>query len=273
MLKKISKKTVIAILCLLCVMVGIIVQKIGERYMEDINFLSLTLNQGNAYIAISQNDNSGYNRWIPFYFLYMTDEEKNEGEIEELLNKNISSIALQFSGENNEYITDDLMWSVCSINKNLYSITLVLVPKVEQWDNGEVIVEKISLFSRNKGYEYALGNYKIEQKETLPESSLYVSLCSTETVTSENRIANIMYGIMSNNIEIEGFDIWFPKNFRDVMGYEVVSETYTEENGYEYYLDIELKNHNSKIVFRPFLKVEYEDGEGWLVPSVPVYFR
>ena len=65
------------------------------RLKPDISELTnLKLDQGNAYISISSNDVSGYNRWLPFYFQVEGNNNLSERDVEAALKEKISRALL-----------------------------------------------------------------------------------------------------------------------------------------------------------------------------------
>ena len=117
------------------------------RLKPDISELTnLKLDQGNAYISISSNDVSGYNRWLPFYFRVEGNDNLSEREVEEILKEKTSSISL-FSMKNEKlYETEKMIWSACQIDDNVYNLTLVIIPEIGGIDIGESVqINKIVL--------------------------------------------------------------------------------------------------------------------------------
>lgn len=246
------------------------------RLKPDISELTnLKLDQGNAYISISSNDVSGYNRWLPFYFQVEGNNNLSERDVEAALKEKISSISLFSIKDEELYETEKLIWSACKIDDNVYNLTLVLIPEIESIDiDGIVQISKIILISKdNIKHEYILDCYLVEEKETIPEDEMYVSLSSIEATVQEDLTSQINYGIMQNKDRIMGFDIYYPKKFRDIVSYEIVQTDCVEENTVEYTVAVRLKEKDSKTVFRPFLKIKYDDKIGWMIPSVPAYFK
>ena len=59
-----------------------------------------------------------------------------------------------------------------------------------------------------------------------------------------------------------------------MLSYVLANTNQTEDNETEYSVKIQLNGNYKKSVFRPFLKVTYNDGKsGYLIPSLPVYFK
>lgn len=64
------------------------------------------------------------------------------------------------------------------------------------------------------------------------------------------------------------------KDFSNVTCYKITDTVQSEDDRNTYSVALQLSENSSKSVFRPFLKIEYNNGNsGYLVPSVPVYFR
>lgn len=268
-----KKIYLVVIIFFVGILTGILV---FTRLKPEISELTnLKLDQGNAYISISSNDVSGYNRWLPFYFRVEGNDNLSEREVEEILKEKTSSISL-FSMKNEKlYETEKMIWSACQIDDNVYNLTLVIIPEIGGIDIGESVqINKIVLTSEsNIDNEYILDCYLVEEKETIPEDEMYVSLSSIEATVQENLTSQINYGIMQNKNRTTGFDIYYPKDFKDIVSYEIVQTDCLEENIVEYTVAVRLKEKDSKTVFRPFLKIKYDDKIGWMIPSVPVYFK
>ena len=101
-----------------------------------------------------------------------------------------------------------------------------------------------------------------------------VSLCSMESDISEDLIAGANYGIDKNGNEITKFSLEFPKEFSNITDYKINDTVQSADDRNTYSVALQLSKNSSKSVFRPFLKIGYNNGQsGYLVPSVPVYFR
>jgi len=55
---------------------------------------SLVLDQGEGYLAISENNTDGYNRSLFFYFYLETNNKYGEKEVENILNDEILNVSL-----------------------------------------------------------------------------------------------------------------------------------------------------------------------------------
>lgn len=159
------------------------------------------------------------------------------------------------------------------MGKKTYNLTLVLIPKLDEFPIADVEqIGKIVLKSNDKTYEYELPQYLIEARETIPEEKSAVSLSSVESEVNEDLSAGVNYGIENKGNDILKFDIDYSKKFNDVVKYRIASVE-EKKDTVKYAVDVQLKEKQSKTVFRPFLKVEYKDTSGWLIPTVPVYFK
>lgn len=235
----------------------------------------LKIDQENAYISLSSNDMEGYNRWIPFYFTFKENFDVDASKIDDMLTKKITSASLYADGKN-IYQTTALKWSAVKLNNRKYNLTLVLNPELSDFKfDGVKTITHIELsFDSGSSKKYELPTYLIEQRPTVPEKLLSVCLSSTETEIAEDLTANAVYGIEKNENEINDFALDFPKSFSNIKSYKIVKTEQTDDNTMEYSITYQLDKNCPKTVFRPFLKVKYNNDEsGWLVPSVPVYFN
>lgn len=241
---------------------------------SDDKFYSLTLNQGEAYISISKNDIEGYNRWLPFYFSLSSKRNLTVEEVEKELSEEIDKAVL-YTTNGELYSTDQLIWSAYEVAEKTYNLTLVLVPELDSLNsNGAINVESIVLVSSDWEKSYNLPEYIVDERNTISSDELYVSLSSMESDIIENGTAYVNYGIFKNNNEISEFFLEYSKSFSPVIDYSIVNENQGEDDSIEYSVLVQLKENSEKTVFRPFLKVNYRKQKcGFLVPSVPVYFR
>lgn len=234
-------------------------------------FDALTLDQGNAFIAISQNDVSGYNRWIPFYFHLSVDRAMSTQDVENDLKKHIQTASLVFENAQGVFQSDELIWSAAEAGEGEYNLTLVLIPEVGELPlEGVERIKTIRLSGEDGERSYDLANYAIEERLTVPESEMYVSLCGIVSFVEEDRTARINYGFQVNENQVCAFDIDYAPQFDDIVRYQIEEE----DAGSTYAVRVLLREGASQTVFRPFLRVEDENGQsGWLIPSVPVYFE
>lgn len=240
----------------------------------NLDFSNLNLDQKEAFISLSKNDISGYNRWVPFYFNLTTKEDLSEEKVEALLNEKILKASLS-TNDGVFYQTDQLIFSVGKSDENFYHLTLVVIPEVGElsFDGGETITQ-IELSSSDNSYKYELPSYLIEERETLLEDELSVSISSMLSEIQENLSASIDYGIEKNGYEITNLNLDFPSDFSNIKDYQVVNSVQTEDGSVEYSIIAHLNDNSSGTIFRPFLHVEYGEGKsGWLIPSVPVLFN
>lgn len=268
------KKRYLILIPAFFILVIIIVISMNMKQVENFVFSKLKLDQGNAFISISKNNIDGYNRWIPFYFYLETDTDLEPEEAETLLNENIAQATLYSDKQNELFTTTQLIWSAYKLDAGSYNLTLVLIPELDQLDmEGVQQIDKIILRSDKSNCEYDLSNYLIEARDTIPEDQLYVSLSSMESQVQDDLTAQVDYGFKKNGNDVNALDLDFPSEFTDIVNYKVNNATSTEEDTIEYSVSVLLNSKDSKTVFRPFLKVEYNNTIGWLIPSVPVYFK
>lgn len=246
----------------------------SEKENIYLDFEHLTLDQEIAYISISKNDISGYNRWLPFYFTFSSEDDLTEKQVEKVLNDNIKKATL--NTENGEvYSTQQLIWSAYKLENNQYNLTLVLIPELNTLVSDEPInIKYINLYDSKDSYTYSLASYLVESKETIAEDEMYVSLSSMESDILEDYSVNVNYGIIGNGNKVSDFSLEYSNDFTPVLSYVLANTNQTEDNETEYSVKIQLNGNYKKSVFRPFLKVTYNDGKsGYLIPSLPVYFK
>ena len=246
----------------------------SEKENIYLDFEHLTLDQEIAYISISKNDIDGYNRWLPFYFTISSEDDLTEKQVEKVLNDNIKKATL--NTENGEvYSTQQLIWSAYKLENNQYNLTLVLIPELNTLVSDEPInIKYINLYDSKDSYTYSLASYLVESKETIAEDEMYVSLSSMESDILEDYSVNVNYGIIGNGNKVSDFSLEYSNDFTPVLSYVLANTNQTEDNETEYSVKIQLNGNYKKSVFRPFLKVTYNDGKsGYLIPSLPVYFK
>jgi hypothetical protein len=232
---------------------------------------SLRLDQGEAFIAISNNDMEGFNRWIPFFFSFQAKSDIETKYIEEFMYETINYATL-YNGKNIICTTDELVWSVGSSSDNSYTITLIVLPDLDELEiDGIVEIDTLSFSTNDKIVEYILPSYKIEARDTVPESDLYVSLSAIDAELEDDLIARIGYGIMQRNGKVENFELDYPANFANIEKYIITGIEEKEDGVVEYSVDLYFADLSTKVLYRPFIKVEYSGKTGWMIPTVPVY--
>ncbi len=251
-----------------------------ESYASDVNiendfdFTNLTLDQGNAYIAFSENDITGFNRWLPFYFKITTDKELTADSAEELLNNNINQAKLYLNTNLELYKTNQLIWSAYKVDDTTFNLTLVIIPEIDALNiNGVTQIDRIVLSSESSYFEYDLGNYLIEQRETIPEDELWVSASPIEAIIEGDLTTDLYYSITQLKYNVDEFDIDFSEQYDEIKDYTVKDDIVIEDNIVEYTVEVSLKQQPNGTVFRPFIQVKYNNQIGYMIPVVPVYFR
>mgnify|MGYP001155393619 CR=1 FL=1 len=132
----------------------------NNQTKSNFNISNLKIDQQNAYIALSANDMEGYNRWVPFYFSFSEKSDTKATEIENLLNKKITSVTL-YSDDKNIYQTKQLIWSAFKLGDGKYNLTLVLVPELTEFKfDGIQTITHIELgYNSNSSKKYELPTY------------------------------------------------------------------------------------------------------------------
>lgn len=238
---------------------------------------SLNIDQELTYISLSKNDSSGYNRWLPFYFVVQGNENCTERELEEELSQRIKKINLL--SENNKIIfsTSELIWSAYKLPGGVFNLSLVLIPKCGELGNiGLINVNSLELvINDNRTLLYSLEKYEIEERETLYDDHAYISVSTIDTSYTENLTALVDYGIyVENGMKIESVEIDYPMNFSDIEKYEILEVESAHEKEFILTVSYHFSSLNPRTMFRPFLRVVYENGEsGWLVPPLPVFIN
>ena len=151
----------------------------------------------------------------------------------------------------------------------------MLIPELNTLVSDEPInIKYINLYDSKDGYTYSLASYLVESKETIAEDEMYVSLSSMESDILEDYSVNVNYGIIGNGNKVSDFSLEYSNDFTPVLSYVLANTNQTEDNETEYSVKIQLNGNYKKSVFRPFLKVTYNNGKsGYLIPSLPVYFK
>lgn len=238
----------------------------------DIDRLKLT--QNSTYIALSSDNNTGYSRLIPFYFLFEADYDYTQEEITEMLNSSIEEVVLSFDEESAFFSASDLFWGVNHISECKYNVTLSVVPSIDELSiNGIINVDSISFISNDKEYKYDFTNFTIDIKETAEmESFFYSSVSPIESYLNEVFEATVQYGIVADSdFSIKGLELYYPNGFAGLVSYEIL-ETTLDDNGLELFtIHFRFISDVQSIVFRPFIKIYYDENEVGLIPvSLPM---
>ena len=256
----------------------------NEYFYPTEPLINLQIDHEDTYIAISKNDISGTNRWIPFFFSFEFDTDVSAEAIEELLNNRITSASLINDEGILFFSTDDLIWSVFKVGKNLYNPTLVVVPSVSEIVTDEIIkVSKIVLYEGNNPREYNLVNYLIETHETIYEDDICSARATIGTEIQENLVARVHYGLYCESDTINSFELIFPPEFANIQEYKIIDIEHSEydatdhkeweEKVITYVIDVHFAVPMKKTVFRPFIGVSNSVVSGRVIPALPAYIN
>lgn len=232
----------------------------------------LTLDQANAYIAISKNDDTGYNRWLPFYFKFDPGVDINDEDVERSLGRTFSSAAV-YAGGQVVYRTTNLVWSSALSGGTVHNLTLVLNPTLQELPfNGTLELESIELITKEDTKRYEMQQYLVEQHDTIADDLISVSLSSIGSQLRDNHTATINYGVSSHTVN--SMSLQYAQQYIDIDSYSFSEPSQGDNGDLVYTATIHLSARCSRTIFRPFLHVTYDSGQtGWLVPNVPVYIE
>ena len=255
----------------------------------------LELNQNDAYIAISSNDPSGSNRWLPFYFtieseenanfkntlagLMETEREKAEREsiVQDILYENITRVTLYSEANESLISTDKVIWTATEYRGNSYQLFLAIQLDLDELKLDKATnIQKITFdMSNGEKIEHIL-NYTVEARETISEKEIYVSSIPVYVPIREDVTARPDYGFMGNQ-KITDLELDYPANFANITKHEIGDPTINMKADMEGQIDYPVIIYFSEFgpdqrtVFRPFLRVYSENDSGWLIPGYPAY--
>ncbi len=244
-----------------------------------------------AFISLSSNDDSGYNRWLVFYFNLQTDEDYAAEDTLSYLEQEISNATLSTADDEKFFTTDKLIWTSTKSGEKNYNLVLTLIPDIGEFIADDCVnIESITLTTNTDKMEYDLPGYYVQTKKTLNENICYVSNCPFDAQFSydyESKLAyrltaaegyqitaaKLVYSpIFSITVETEDVALTKESPYEDADGEGVV-----EENGYnDYYAQVSMSfsSLDRPVLFRPFIWIAYTDAggnaaEGYVVPSLP----
>jgi len=273
-----EKKHIIILSFLLLITIAVMsiaVVQFTEKTPE-LDFSKLELNQSDAYVSISSNDLTGYNRWLPFTFRLEQKGNTNNESIVALLNKNVKKATLYSETNENLFSTNELIWTALEMEDGSYNLALVIIPNLDELKLDKATNVRRITFDTIDGekIEYTLPSYVVEARETIRENELYVATTTVEVGIQQDLSATVTYGFIGN-IEMTDFALDYPKNFANISKHEIYEPIISEDEGIsEYQVALyfsEPAEPNQKIVFRPFLQVYSENNSGWLIPPLPAY--
>lgn len=259
-----------------------------------INMGQITLDDAEAFISLSSNDDSGYNRWLIFYFQMKTDTDYSQEDTLEFLEEKISSATLSTQTDDDFFTTNGLLWTSTKVSEKNYNLVLTLIPDIDKLAaNEHVKIESITLTTDTGKYEYVLSNYYVETKETIGEEICYISSSPVDVQFSNGYEGNFSYGFTAaDEYQITDVELEYPPIFSmlETSNASLTEEPYGNTNESsegnkpdynDYYGQIHLSfsSLDHPVLFRPFVKISYIDtttgivGEGYLVPSLPAYIH
>ncbi|NMM92846.1 hypothetical protein [Bifidobacterium oedipodis] len=242
----------------------------SKSSISEFNSQTLELDQNDAYVSLSKNDDSGYNRWIPFYFKSHFSNQLSESDIENELKNNIKEAKL-YSKADMIYKTAELVWTVVKVAGEEQNLTLVLLPKVDEcvFDNETRITRIEFICLDDKVLNYDFSQYILDQKETVDEKVLSITSTPMQSQVSDQGVASIDYEISGQTAEVSDVSYYYPNHFDqiDITDKKIVKS----EKGMQ--VQAKAKIRSEKIVFRPFVVVKIDNQSVNLVPPVPTYFE
>ena len=240
---------------------------------------SLVLDQGEGYLAISENNTDGYNRSLFFYFYLETNNKYEEKEVENILKDEILNVSLISTDKTELYSTAKLIWTVAEIEPKKFNLMLVLFPEIGdlQLDGPEVIA-KIEFLTKNGKLEYDLKPYIIEEKTTIPrnvEEKLYTSSVAVDTLMAEDLTAMYPMTIASVDeiCENEVLSLYWSESLSSLPSSYIIEDVENVELGREYKMKLYFSEDAHQVIFRPFVRITCGETDYLLVPTVPAYIR
>ncbi|MCL2051539.1 MAG: hypothetical protein FWG91_07425 [Lachnospiraceae bacterium] len=271
-MKKYIISTAIIIVLLIAAMILFLRQ--GDEKDNSVALETLQLIQIDSYIAISSNDITAYNRGIPFYLSVETKGKNNAEDVTDFFYETFDSVMLYSDAHGILFSTDSFIWAMAENTENQYNITLFIRPGLDEFIITEATkVDKIIFSANNEKMEYDLINCTVEAKETILEDKLYVASAVMLTDINEDLSAAISYGFFENTASVEGIELYYPAGFAKIEKHDFPEMTYRDDGVVYYQGYLHFLSKNEKVVFRPFIQVNYDGSSGWVVPAVPAYIN
>lgn len=259
---------VIAVIIVVC----ICMQKVeGEPSTSEFNLQTLEIDQNDAYVSLSKNDDSGYNRWIPFYFKSHFDNQLSASDIEKELRNNIKKAKL-YSESDMIYETNELVWTAVKEAGGQQNLTLVLLPKLNEciFDN-EIRVTRIEFICLgDKVLNYDCSQYILDQKETVDRNALSITSTPMQLLSSDQSVVSVDYEISGQTDEVSDVSLYYSNVFGVI---NIVDDKTVAKKGNAIRIQTKVEIQSRKIVFRPFIVVKFDNRLVNLVPPVPIYFE
>ncbi|SFA89747.1 hypothetical protein SAMN05216249_104156 [Acetitomaculum ruminis DSM 5522] len=242
---------------------------------EAFDLENLKLTQSNTYMAISKNEKKGYNRWIFFFFSYESKEDLDEKDVEESLYNSIKSISMK-SDSKELYVEKEPIISVGKNDKNKYDINIELQPDVGALNlDGPTNISDITIKTSDSQKEYSFDNYILEEKETFTEDEFSVTSSAFFSQVSEDSTASATYALENNGKAIQEISLEYSDKMDFIKNTKVdKTNPLTEDESKTSVFEalFELKEDFEYKTFRPFIKIKTTEKEGYVVPSVPLWF-
>lgn len=237
----------------------------------DADSLQLHLDQGDTYMAISDNDIDGMNRWVTFYFYLETALDYDDVEVTSVLRKTFSETTI-FTDKDETYVTETLIWTAVRAAPKSYNLTMAIIPALnEPAFTGTTQIQKIRLSGESVHTEFLPAHYIVEPLETLPGDIAHCSLATVNSGIQDGLTVSANYGITNGRADITSFALVFPMNFAGIQQYEVTSINPSEDDQIIYSVKLHFDEKTTKIVFRPFIKIVSSDDSGYIIPPYPTY--
>jgi len=237
----------------------------------------LRLTQESTFIAFSENDVTGFNRWIPFYFELHMHYDYTASEIEDILENIANTLTLYSENRNALFSTNQLIWTAVRLSPAQYNITLVVIPDTDElMITSATSVERIVISTDKTYHEYLFSTFIIESRMTISGDIFYSSRVSIETrINAETLSINPNYGIASMaGYGINNFELIFPAGFANILEYEVIERQSMDDDVEMFATVIIFSSYEESIVFRPFIRIEYGySNVGYIVPALPVFIN
>lgn len=237
---------------------------------------TLELDQNEAFIAISKNDISAYNRAFPFYFYLETQiDYENQSDLSRWINQLFQKVSLISLDGSVFFTTSTMAWAPFKLEPNKFNLTLMVFPKDDNlsW-TGVQRIERIVFWNGNDKWEVELPPYYVEERETIPETILMVTSSAMETSINDDLTAAVNWQISGSqkDILINEFKLDWPKVYSNLESY-MLSDITDSNEGRTFWGYVSFKEQDDKIVFRPFIEVNYLGENVLLIPTVPVYIN
>jgi len=175
------------------------------------------LDQTEAFVAISANDNDAYNRALPFFFYLETQEDyENLEDLDQWLNT-LFDYATLFSSEETVLLkTSTMIWTPSKIEPHKFNLTLAVFPGNDALAlDGVQQVTRIVFTNSNGDMVFPLINYYFDQRVTITSPKLSVTSAPIEASLNSELSVTLNYRITpyDDNLEISDFQLEWTKGY------------------------------------------------------------